>query len=610
MKRFVILPDIRLYISLRRQFVRQNDGYSDISVTCKYRLMYHYLHDISMVFAGEAGQGLQTVTETLLRILEKSGYNLFSCTEYMSRIRGGCNTTEIRITDNNCTAYLKRIDMLFALSPLSVEHLQSRITNGTLIFAEKSEFTGRWKAEYIDTPFKKFAIETGSPVFANTVAAGTVLGIIGIPIERLTDYLREQFAAKGADIASKNCTAAELGYNFGREKTADKSILLPSQGTNEPAERLLMDGNAALGISAIAAGCNFISSYPMSPGTSLLTFLAAKSKTFGVIVDQAEDEIAAINAGIGASYAGARAVVSTSGGGFALMQEGVSLAGMLETPIVIHIGQRPGPATGLPTRTEQGDLNLALYAGHGDFARAILAPGTLEELIESMQQAFRLAHRFQIPVIVLTDQYLLDAITTIERKSIKRLPFKSSIIKTKADYQRFAFTVNGLSPRGVPGYGEGRVRVDSDEHDENGLITESFAIRRQMVEKRLKRKSALSESALMPSIIGSINEAATVVIAWGSNRGVLEEALDIIGSKKLAGLHFAQLFPLNPKLKPLLEKRKIVVMENNATGQFADLLSLQTGLSIAKRIVKATGEPFSVEEVVHALKTKINHDHE
>jgi 2-oxoglutarate ferredoxin oxidoreductase subunit alpha len=569
--------------------------------------MHHYLPDISMVFGGEAGQGLQTVTETLLRVLKKSGYNVFSCSEYMSRIRGGCNTTEIRITDKNRTAYLGRIDILFVLSPLAVEHLRDRINSETLIFAEKEPFSEPWTENCIDIPLTKIALETGSAVFSNTVAAGVVLGIFGTPIELLTDYLCEQFAGKGEDIVSKNCAAARLGYDFGRQTAADKAIVLPSSAAAESSGRLLMDGNAALGIGAIAAGCNFISSYPMSPGTGLLTFLAAKAQAFGVVVDQAEDEIAAINGGLGASYAGARAVVSTSGGGFDLMQEGVSLAGMIETPLVIHIGQRPGPATGMPTRTEQGDLNLALHAGHGDFARAIFAPGTLEELTEAMPHAFDLANHFQIPVFVLTDQYLLDAVTTINAEHIKRTSVESSIIKTNDTYQRFALTDDGLSPRGVPGYGEGLVRVDSDEHDENGLITESFEIRRRMVEKRLKRMHSLRDAALMPSIIGNIDVAETLAIAWGSNRGVLEEALDTIGNKKLAGIHFSQLFPLNPAIASLLENRKLVVIENNATGQFADLLSLETTRIISHRILKATGEPFTVEEIVAALNET---DHE
>ena len=569
--------------------------------------MHHYVPDISMVFGGEAGQGLQTVTDTLLHVLKKSGCNVFSCTEYMSRIRGGCNTTEIRITDKNRNAYLDRIDMLFVLSSLAVEHLRDRINSETLIFVEKEQFSEQWTDNCIDTPLTKIALETGSPVFSNTVAAGVVLGLIGTPIELLTDYLREQFAKKGEEIVSKNHTAARLGYNFGRQTAADKGIVLPLSTSMERSGRLLMDGNAALGIGAIAAGCNFISSYPMSPGTGLLTFLAEKAKEFGVVVDQAEDEIAAINGGLGASYAGARAVVTTSGGGFDLMQEGVSLAGMIETPIVIHIGQRPGPATGLPTRTEQGDLNLALHAGHGDFSRAIFAPGTLQELTEAMPHAFDLANHYQIPVFVLTDQYLLDAITTIDAENIKHLPVETSIIKTDDTYQRFTLTDDGLSPRGVPGYGEGLVRVDSDEHDEEGLITESFDMRRRMVEKRLKRMQSLRNSALMPTIIGRIEEAETLAITWGSNRGVLEEALDTIGNTKLAGIHFSQLFPLNPAICSLLENRKLVVIENNATGQFADLLSLETARTISYRILKATGEPFTVEELVTALNES---DHE
>jgi len=569
--------------------------------------MHHYLHDISMVFGGEAGQGLQTVTDTLLRILKKSGYNVFSCMEYMSRIRGGCNTTEIRVTDKNRKAYLRRIDMLFALSPLAVEHLQSRISTETLIFAEKEGFTGKWTENCIDTPWTKFTDETGMPVFANTVAAGVVLGITGISLELFTGYLREQFATKGDEIISKNSTAAKLGYDFGCKIAAAEKIVLPSPTAIKSPERALMDGNAALGIGAVVAGCNFISSYPMSPGTGLLTFMASRSKVYGIVVDQAEDEIAAINSAIGASYAGARAVVTTSGGGFALMQEGVSLAGILETPVVIHIGQRPGPATGLPTRTEQGDLNLALYAGQGDFARAILSPGTLEDLTESIQNASNLADRFQIPVFVLTDQYLLDSITTIDRASIKQLPVKMSLIQTTDNYRRYALTADGLSPRGVPEYGEGLVRVDSDEHDEYGLITESSEVRRLMVEKRLKRKQPLREAALMPTIIGRIEEADTLVISWGSNRGVLEEALDKIGSNKLAGIHFSQIFPINPAVFSLLENKLLVIMENNATGQFADLLSLETGRTISHRILKSTGEPFSVEEVLEAL-TEIDHE--
>ena len=563
--------------------------------------------DLSMVFCGEAGQGVQTITIALLNVLKKYGYNVFSCTEYMSRIRGGCNTTEIRITEKKRDAYVRRIDMLFALSHNVVEHLKDRISSSTLIFAEKERFGDPWGDNCIDTPFTKSALEAGSVGFSNIVAAGVVLGMFGIPLELFTAYLQGKFAVKGEEIARKNVIAAKLGYSFGRDTAASENISLQISIPAGRPERVLMDGTTALGIGTVAAGCNFISSYPMSPGTGLLTFLAHRTKEYGIVVDQAEDEIAAINAGLGASFAGARAIVTTSGGGFDLMQEGVSLAGMIETPIVIHIGQRPGPATGLPTRTEQGDLNLALHAGHGDFARAIFSPGTLAEIIDTTQQAFNLAQQYQIPVFILTDQYVLESVSTIDASSVKRRTEETFFVKTTETYQRYAFTNDGLSPRGVPGYGEGLVRVDSDEHDENGLITESFEMRRRMVEKRLKRMHSLRETARVPTVIGTLDQAETLVISWGSNRSVLEEALDVIGNKAFAGIHFSQVFPLSPVINSLFENKRLFVMENNATGQFADLLSFETGRSISRKILKATGETFSVEEVVDALH---HSDHE
>jgi 2-oxoglutarate ferredoxin oxidoreductase subunit alpha len=340
----------------------------------------------------------------------------------------------------------------------------------------------------------------------------------------------------------------------------------------------------------------------MSPGTGLLTFLAARAERFGIVVEQSEDEIAAINTAIGAGYAGARAIVTTSGGGFDLMQEGISLAGMTETPVVIHLGQRPGPATGLPTRTEQGDLNLAFHAGHGEFARAIFAPGTLEEAFALAQRAFELAGRFQMPVILLTDQYFLDAISTMDSGNMQRIPSVHHIVKTGENYRRYALTPDGVTPRGVPGYGDGTVRVDSDEHDEQGHITESFEIRRSMVEKRLKRITGIAEEPLMRSVIGPFENAGTVIIAWGSNRGVLEEALEAAGNQTVSAMHFSQVFPLNPGVKTILEGKNIVVLENNASGQFADILHRQTCHDIAGKILKTTGEPFSVEEVAAKIR--------
>lgn len=560
--------------------------------------------DFSMVFEGAAGQGVQTITSLLLPLLSHSGHHIFSCTEFMSRIRGGSNSTEIRVTGKPRRAYVSRIDLLLALTPHACERLHGRLHERTLIFAEKAQFGEHWDSRCIDTPLGRFASDAGGKVYANTVAVGIVLVVIGISLEKCVGFLREQFADKGEEVIENNLKAARLGYEFGLQLPADRRPELPEPAAEIRGDSLMMDGTSALGIGAVAAGCNFICSYPMSPGTGVLTFLAARSKTFGIVVDQAEDEIAAINAGLGASYAGAKALVTTSGGGFDLMQEGMSLAGMIETPIVVHIGQRPGPATGLPTRTEQGDLDLALHAGHGEFARAIFAPGTLREAVETMQRAFDTAQRYQIPVVVLTDQYLLDAVSTIGAGEIERHPATLAIVETGKEYKRYAFTDDGLSPRGVPGFGTGIVRVDSDEHDEQGLITESFEMRRRMMDKRLLRLQALRREALRPTVIGNPEEAEIIAVSWGSNRGVLEEALERLDNRRFAGVHFAQVWPLAPDTAALLGngRGKIVVIENNALGQFANLLHRESGIAASRRILKATGEPFSVEEILEKLR--------
>ena len=570
--------------------------------------MQEHRDDFSMVFEGAAGQGIQTITSLLLPVLRKSGYHVFSCMEYMSRIRGGSNSTEIRVTGKPRRAYVSRIDLLLALTPHAYERFHARLHERTLILAEKETFGEHWDERCIDTPLGRFATEAGGAVYSNVSAVGVVLAILGIPLERCTAFLREQFASKGEVVVEHNIKAAQLGYEFGLQLPAERRPKLPEPLQEQLRDSLMMDGTSALGIGAIAAGCNFICSYPMSPGTGVLTFLAARAKTFGIVVDQAEDEIAAINAGLGASYAGATAMVTTSGGGFDLMQEGMSLAGMIETPIVVHIGQRPGPATGVPTRTEQGDLDLALHAGHGEFARAIFAPGTLGEAIDAMQRAFAAAQRYQIPVVVLSDQYLLDAVSTIRADEIERLPAKLAIVETGKEYKRYALTEDSLSPRGVPGFGVGIVRVDSDEHDEEGLITESFEMRRRMVDKRLRRIEALRREAMHPTLIGNADEAEIIAICWGSNRGVLEEALERLADKQIAGVHYAQVWPLPPDTAALLGNgsKKIVVIENNALGQFANLLHRETGIAAARRILKATGEPFSVEEILAKL-TEVTH---
>lgn len=557
--------------------------------------MHRFTGDISIVLGGAAGQGVQTVETLLVQVLKKEGYHVFASKEYMSRIRGGSNSTEIRLTSEKRRAYVDRIDLLFALDKNVVPHLEHRISKDTVIIGEKEKVC-ETECRVVDVPFTRFATELGHPIYTSTVAVGVVLGMLRAEENVFHDFLRSHFARKGEEVVAKNIEAAKKGYVHGTHISFLEGVEISVPRTAPTEDMLLLDGMESVGLGTLAANCNYISSYPMSPGTGLLTFLAAHKKDFGIVVDQAEDEIAAINQGLGAWYAGARAVVTTSGGGFALMCEGVSLAGIIETPIVVHVGMRPGPATGLPTRTEQADLNLVLYAGHGEFPRAIYAPGTPEEAYFMMTEAFRIADKYQIPVFVLTDQYFLDSVTTVSPKELKAASNESHTVKTEANYERYALAEDGVSPRGIPGHGAGLVGVDSDEHDTLGHITESAVVRREQHGKRLHKYEGIMSEALPPVISAQAKKAKTLVITWGSNFGVVEEVLDHLDNEGIGHIHFPQVYPLPAEGKKFLAKaEKIVVVENNASGQFADLLGREYGVEVSVRVLQSDGNPFSVE---------------
>ncbi|KKK85908.1 hypothetical protein LCGC14_2768540, partial [marine sediment metagenome] len=365
--------------------------------------------EVSVVLCGEAGQGIQTVEQILVRYLKLSGFHVFATKEYMSRVRGGSNSTQIRISSKRASAYLDRIDILIPFHQGGIKHVEKRITPETIILGDReviSKDSPLEVKEFIDIPFSKIASDIGGRIYVNTIAAGVVLGTIGVEQHFLTNFIREFFSKKSEDVIKRNIDAIKKGYEVGTQILNSGKIEFTIRSSPRIKDENLLNGSEAVGLGALAGGCKFLSSYPMSPSTGVMVFLSQQMEDFDIVVEQAEDEISAINMAIGASYGGARSMVTTSGGGFALMIEGVSLAGMLEIPVVIHLSQRPGPATGLPTRTEQADLELALYSGHGEFPRIILAPGNLKDAFFLTQKAFNLADKYQIPVFVLTDQYL------------------------------------------------------------------------------------------------------------------------------------------------------------------------------------------------------------
>ncbi len=567
------------------------------------------MSDISIVICGAAGQGIQTVEGLLVGIFKMSGYNVYATKEYMSRVRGGLNSTELRIGSQRVAAFVNRIDLLIPLNSGAIGHVKKRITDQTNILADAAivgEGSVPYPEKLIKVAFTDIAKEIGNKLYSNVVAVGTITGFFNAEPGIAKSFLKKRFGSKGEKIVENNLTAFEKGYAIGQNLYKEGKVKLEVAKTEGVQDEILVNGNQAVGLGAIAGGCNFISAYPMSPSTGVLVFLAQNSKEFGIVVDQAEDEIAAINKTIGAWFAGARAIASTSGGGFALMTEGLSLAGIMESPLVIHIAQRPGPATGLPTRTAQEDLNLALYGGHGEFQRIIFAPGTIQQAFYLTQKAFNLADSYQVPVFVLTDQDFVDAYYNIPSLDLTGLKNEKNIVETDEDYKRYRFTKSGISLRGIPGYGTGVVRADSDEHDEYGHITEDMEfLRPEMVEKRVfKRQDLLDGIAEPPSIVGDENYK-TLVVCWGSNYHVVKEAIALINKPGLAMAHFHQVFPLAAGGIDMLKKaEKVILLENNATGQFTNILKLYGDFVVPKanRFFRFTGKPYAVEEVTAILE--------
>lgn len=574
---------------------------------------FNFDKEISFVLAGEAGQGIETITNLIAKVIKLSGFNIFYTLEYMSRIKGGCNSSSIRVCANKVSAYKENADFVFAISKDALKHLEKRITKNTMIIYEYDNPEVLEKASNkIKLDFSVMAKEFGGSIFANTIMSGIIMGILDIDLNLLQEHLKQIFSDKGDDIVNKNSAAAAKGYEIGKNLLNEKNIEISISKDNSTQNEILINGNDAVALGFIAGGVDFISSYPMSPSTGVLSFLAKYSNEFKILVEQAEDEIAAINMGLGAWYAGSRAMTTTSGGGFALMTEAVSLSGMIETPMVIYLAQRPGPATGLPTRTEQGDLNLALYSGHGEFPRIILAPGNLEDAFYLSQKAFDLADKFQVPVFILSDQYFADSCHNIKPFDIEKIGVTDCIQKTSKDYKRYVFGETGISPRGIPNFGEGLVVLDSDEHDEEGHITEDFDLRIKMVNKRMSKFDSINANlkngeAMLPELFGN-PKADTLVVGWGSTCNIIKEALEEINSSDVAFLYFKQVYPLDKSVLGFFRNfndagraHKIICVENNCTGQFAKLLKLELDIDVDKKILKYNGLPFSVEELVFQI---------
>ncbi len=564
--------------------------------------------DINLRITGAAGQGMQTAADLVGKALARAGLHVFIHQDIESRIRGGVNFSQLRCADHPVHGPRDRVDVLIALSEPGLRAFAPAVAEGGLIFSTVPvEAAGCPRC----APFflSELAKAAGNEKTVSTVAAAVAASVLGLPGSLLDGLVEERFGAS-EKLAEVNRRAVALSRGAMDAAGLAGRFALPAA---DPADRLFLSGANAVALGALAGGCTFMAAYPMSPSTGIMTTLSELTHECGCWVEQAEDEIAAINMVAGASYAGARSMTASSGGGFALMTEGVSLLGMIECPAVIVIAQRPGPATGLPTRTAQGDLRLAVNAGHGRFARVVLAPRTIPEAYDLTARAFDLAERWQLPVFVLTDQLLQDGQTIIDRPSVpeaKRHVLDAAQVAALDAYERYAYTEDGVSPMALPGQSRHLVCVDSDEHDPRGHLIEDAPTSLAMCEKRLRKLATVEAAAPLPDCPAA-DPALPLVVSWGSTAPVVGEALAALnaGGPRFNHLQLTQLWPL-PDLRriPAFARCARLILVEHSAGDGLDGLLAQTQLRAPDRcIFKLDGRPFTVEELITRLGEEDHH---
>ena len=571
--------------------------------------------DFNIMAGGEAGQGVQSVGMILAKTMARGGLHIFADQDYESRVRGGHNFFRIRVSDSRVLALSEKLDILVALNNETIDlHAGELKSNGIIIYDGEQTKVEAKGNKYFNVPLARLAEDTvQNKLMANTVAAGAVIGLAGCDFDLLATVLKQEFARHGEKVAKENVVAAKAGFDYAREHGKRKSGKKP-QPLSGSKRRLLLNGNEAMALGAMVGGCKFIAGYPMTPASSILEYMADKGRQYGVAAVHVEDEIAAMNMAVGAAYTGVRAMVATSGGGFCLMVEGLALAGMTETPVVAVLGQRPGPATGLPTRTEQGELWFALHSGHGEFPRAVLAPATAEEAFHAIIKAFNLAEKYQTPVIVLTDHHLATSYTTVDRFDLKQVKVdRGELLSSEeadriTDYKRYLVTNSGISPRALPGQGKALVVTDSDEHDEAGHMIEDAETRNQQNLKRLRKQNGLRKEITKPKL-HEVPGAELTLIGWGSTYGAIKEAAALLKKDGMAvnTLHFSEIWPFPAKaVSSMLNKvKKSIAIEGNATAQIAGLIRRETGHKVDSTILKYDGRPFSPEEIVGRLRKEV-----
>lgn len=589
---------------------------------------------------GAAGYGVMTVGPLLAKLATRCGRSIATYSEYPSLIQGGHNTYEVTISvsDRPALATVKAVDCLVCLNAETFTLHCDRLGQSSLVVVDAQTVplelpTADTQPVIIDVPFATIQAELkADKIMINMIAFGASAALLQAPWAQAKQLISDQFTdRKSADVAQLNIVCARRGFEYVQEHFSPQSQPIlsekvdsaegsPDQLSSETVDStLLMTGNEAFALGAVLADCRFFAAYPMTPTSAVQTVLAAWQEKTGMVVRHNEDEIAVVSSALGASWAGVRSAVATSGGGFALMTESLSYAGVAEIPLVVLLGQRPGPATGMPTWTEQGDLLFAVHAGHGEFPKIVLAPGTAEEMVELTIKAFDLADVYQLPVIVLSDKVLAESHAQLRAEVIERLAKQTSrygkLLKewtSDQPYLRYQLSDDGVSPRLVPGAPGAYWQANSYEHLEDSHTTESATARRAQVAKRAQKLVTYLEADFqMPTIEGDLQTAQLVLISWGSlKQTVLAAQADLLKQGiTTASIHFTHLSPLpSDKVQQLFNSfsTPTLTIENNSTAQFAKLLRQETGIELNNHLLKSDGRPIFRQEIVAAVQQQVN----
>ena len=579
--------------------------------------------EFTLAIGGAAGQGIATPGSILARLFTRRGLWLYAYNAYQSIIRGGHIYLTMRISDRRIHSHGDRLDMLLCLNQDTMDrHLGLLSSGGRAIYNSDTIKPGEAadSVQLCPMPVKQLSNRSRNRVIQNTIALGVITNLLGLEFDVLEQALKLQFGRKGDAVVNENVTAARAGYDYAIENFQPLSEPLPA-GAKPLA---LWTGNDALAMGGAAAGVKFYSAYPMSPSTGVLHWMARNARDLGIMVRQAEDEISVANMVIGAAHVGARAMCATSGGGFALMTEAVGSAAMMEIPAVFINVMRAGPSTGVPTKTEQGDLWQALGASQGDFERLIVAPTDALDAFNAVPEIFNLCDQAQCPGIVITDLLISEGTFSADPDEIDLYPEidRGELIVNGAapngEYLRYKDTESGVSPRalpGVPGYAH---VVATDEHDQDSvLISDEFTDphkRRRMVEKRARKIANIIEQIPAPELQGA-EDADVTLIGWGSTEGVIGEAIEQLADKGITANQLAirWIVPFHAQavIDAASRAKRTIVVENNYSGQFYRYLRSETGLSVDGHIRKYDGEPFMphhiADGVLEQVAGKTNH---